>query len=68
MLSQRVEQARGLLIANDMSLADVALACGFADQSHFTRVFSSAIGMPPGAWRRLTSDDRGARAAAKNVD
>lgn len=68
MLSQRVEQARGLLIANDMSLADVALACGFADQSHFTRVFSSAIGMPPGAWRRLTSDDRGARAAAKHVD
>jgi AraC-like DNA-binding protein len=51
-LSQRVERARGLLMKTDRSLADVALACGFADQSHFTRVFSSATGFPPGAWRR----------------
>jgi AraC-like DNA-binding protein len=55
-LSQRVEQARGLLIGTGMSLADVALACGFADQSHFTRVFSGATGLPPGAWRRATGN------------
>lgn len=51
-LSQRVEQARGMLISSEMSLADIALACGFADQSHFTRVFSKVTGLPPGGWRR----------------
>ncbi len=53
-LSQRVEQARGMLIGSDMSLADIALACGFADQSHFTRMFSRVTGLPPGNWRRAT--------------
>jgi len=53
-LSQRVEQARGMLAGSNMSLADIALACGFADQSHFTRVFSRATGLPPGSWRRAT--------------
>jgi len=28
------------------------LACGFADQSHFTRVFSEIVGEAPGMWRR----------------
>jgi AraC family transcriptional regulator len=51
-LSQRVERARGLLLKGDVSLAEIALACGFADQSHFTRVFSNSTGLPPGAWRR----------------
>jgi AraC family transcriptional regulator len=30
----------------------VALACGFADQSHLTRVFARMVGESPGAWRR----------------
>ena len=32
-------------------LASVALAAGFADQSHFTRVFKQMTGMTPGAFR-----------------
>ncbi|WP_349768815.1 helix-turn-helix domain-containing protein [Tardiphaga sp. 37S4] len=48
MLSQRVELARNLLMKTDMPLADVAQACGFADQSHFTRIFSAATGLPRG--------------------
>jgi AraC-like DNA-binding protein len=31
-----------------MELADVALACGFVDQSHFSRVFASIEKMSPG--------------------
>lgn len=47
----RVEQAKGLLLG-DRSIAEIALDCGFADQSHLTRVFAKVIGLPPGVWRR----------------
>ena len=48
----RIERARQLLL-DGLPLAEVALACGFADQSHFTRIFKRATGHGPGAWRRL---------------
>jgi len=50
--AQRLARARELLRGSDLPLAEVATACGFADQSHFTRVFSRAEGAPPGHWRR----------------
>jgi AraC-like DNA-binding protein len=55
LLKMRVERARDLLERSSMSLLDIALACGFADQSHFTRVFRAALGVTPGAWRRMRS-------------
>ena len=51
--AHRIEQARILLGDAELPLADIALRCGFADQSHFTRVFKQATGHGPGAWRRL---------------
>lgn len=45
----RTERARGL-IGGGRSLADVAADCGFADQSHMTRVFADHFGFTPGAW------------------
>ena len=45
----RAERARGL-IATRRSLAEVAVDCGFADQSHMTRVFVGHFGFTPGAW------------------
>ena len=33
-------------------LAAAAAACGFADQSHMTRVFVRQFGFTPGAWRK----------------
>ncbi len=52
LVQQRVARARAMLQETDMPLADIALACGFADQSHFTRVFAAHIGISPGAWRQ----------------
>lgn len=52
LLLQRVLRAKALLRDADRSLADVATACGFADQSHFTRVFTSIVQASPGAWRK----------------
>jgi AraC-like DNA-binding protein len=53
-LSRRIEQARELLCSSELPLAEIALICGFADQSHFTRVFSRLVGASPGQWRRRT--------------
>jgi len=52
LLTQRVERAKRLLLNTDQSLCEIALATGFADQSHFTRVFSERIKASPAAWRR----------------
>jgi AraC family transcriptional regulator len=51
LIMQRVEAAKRHLIGGKASLADIALACGFADQSHFTAMFRKLVGVPPGAWR-----------------
>jgi AraC family transcriptional regulator len=50
---RRVEHAQYLLLSTDLPIAQIALECGFADQSHFTTVFRRAIGIPPGAWRHI---------------
>jgi AraC family transcriptional regulator len=52
LLMRRVEVAKEQLRDRRLSLSDVALACGFADQSHLTRVFTGIVGVSPGAWRR----------------
>jgi AraC family transcriptional regulator len=54
-LEQRVALARGLLAQPGLCLAEVALACGFASQSHLTSAFKAALGTTPGAWRRQVS-------------
>jgi AraC-like DNA-binding protein len=54
LLERRIERARDLLKHSDSSLSDIAMACGFSDQSHFTRTFSQFVGTPPGTWRRQT--------------
>lgn len=51
-LLQRVLRAKSLLRDAVRPLSDIAAACGFADQSHFTRVFTGIVGASPGAWRK----------------
>jgi AraC-like DNA-binding protein len=53
LMEQRLKRAKALLLDPSRTLSDVAAACGFADQSHFTRVFSGRVGATPGAWKRL---------------
>ena len=47
----RIRRAKDLLLSAKLDLADIALECGFADQGHFTRIFSRLNGAAPGAWR-----------------
>ena len=48
----RIDKAKDQLLDPALSIADIAISCGFADQSHLTRVFSRLIGDSPAAWRR----------------
>jgi AraC family transcriptional regulator len=48
----RIEWAARQLRESDNSIADISVTAGFADQSHFTRVFGRIIGVPPAAYRR----------------
>ncbi|UUZ47414.1 helix-turn-helix transcriptional regulator [Massilia sp. B-10] len=49
---RRVERAIGLLRRKDLCMVEVALASGFADQSHMTRAFQAQCGTTPGGYRR----------------
>jgi AraC family transcriptional regulator len=49
---QRVARAQWLLQQTELPLAQVAVTCGFADQSHLTLVLKQQLGCTPGACRR----------------
>lgn len=50
-LQRRIEESR-VLIAKGLPLADVAVQCGFADQSQLNRIFVRHTGTTPGRYRR----------------
>jgi AraC-like DNA-binding protein len=52
LIQRRVELAMERMGDAHASLAEIALECGFADQSHFTRAFMARMGVSPGTWRR----------------
>jgi AraC family transcriptional regulator len=51
-LRRRIQLASRLLAKGDMPLSEIALNCGFGDQSHLSNRFREHRGMPPAAWRR----------------
>ena len=58
LIERRVDRARDLMTNSRLPLADIAIQCGFADQSALNRSFKRIHGVTPGTWRR------GQRAAA----
>jgi AraC-like DNA-binding protein len=51
LIRRRVEHACHLMLVGDNSLAEIAQACGFADQAHFSRTFRKRTGRSPMLWR-----------------
>lgn len=49
---RRIALAQTMMIRSSSSLCQIALACGFADQAHFTRTFGGVTGSTPSQWRR----------------
>lgn len=48
----RVEKACNLLHHSELSIEQIAAACGFADRYYFTRVFTQTMLTSPGAYRK----------------
>ncbi|MRV73722.1 helix-turn-helix domain-containing protein [Duganella sp. FT92W] len=47
----RIDTARALLEAGDMSIEQIALYVGYSDVSSFSRLFRKRVGLTPGAYR-----------------
>ncbi len=52
LIQRRIDRAKALLRTTDTTLVEIALACGFADQSHFTASFRKLVGLTPGSLRQ----------------
>ena len=61
---RRIDAACHCLLGGDDSLASIAFALGFSDQSHFSRRFKEQIGLTPSAYRAT----RGARSLHAGLD
>lgn len=51
-IHERIEKAKVLLSKKDMSIRDIASACGFDNVSYFSRQFRSMTGMTPREYRK----------------
>jgi len=54
-VARRILRAQDMLKRDSRSLADVATACGFASQAHFTTAFQRNLGVTPGRYRRAVA-------------
>jgi AraC-like DNA-binding protein len=52
LMRRRMERAQDLMLSTETTIGQIALDCGFADQSHLTRLFHKIVGESPAAWRR----------------
>jgi len=54
LMEVRVSRARELLERSNLPVVEVAVLCGFADQTHLGTVFKGIVGMTPSQYRRFT--------------
>jgi AraC family transcriptional regulator len=67
---RRVQHASHLLAHSQTPLAEIALICGFSDQSHLSFLFKRYMGVSPSKFRALAGSDAGPRSdqVGLNID
>ena len=53
--SLRISKARQLLHENNRTMSEIAFACGYTNQYHFTRTFKRLMNIPPRSFRKSRS-------------
>ncbi|KSB91883.1 hypothetical protein AS593_07630 [Caulobacter vibrioides] len=66
-IQRRLERARRMMIETNEPLGQIAAACGFADQAHFSNRFRRAFETSPLVWRRLHQHGQDASIAAADA-
>ena len=46
-------QAKILLVTSNLTVGEIALSLGFADQFHFSKTFKNAVGLSPTDYRLI---------------
>lgn len=49
----RLNEALHMLRQGERRVGEIALLCGFSDQSYFSKVFAAKYGVPPSEWQSL---------------
>jgi AraC-like DNA-binding protein len=52
LISLKIERAKELLLDRHLSIHEICTLVGYADPSHFPRVFKHSVGLSPRAWRQ----------------
>jgi AraC-like DNA-binding protein len=55
LIERRIDKAQDLIAKSRLPIADIAIQCGFTDQSGLNRSFKRIHGVTPGTWRRTTT-------------
>lgn len=55
LLAVRIEQVKLRVYNGQVTMADIALQCGFANQSHMGRYFKKLVGISPRQYRQLSA-------------
>jgi len=55
LIKTRIDAARRMLAGGAATVAEIALSCGYCDQSAFTRQFKRVVGLTPVQYREHTS-------------
>jgi AraC-like DNA-binding protein len=53
MVKIRLDAASSLLAESQLSITDIAVACGYQDHSAFSRIFKATVGMTPSEYREV---------------
>jgi AraC-like DNA-binding protein len=54
-MRRRIAKAQELMLGGKIPLSQIAIQCGFSDQSHFCKAFHKNVGESHAAWRRARS-------------